>query len=74
MNLNQDNSEKNWNAAVADNIKIITSSHTIEKEGNHILKIYGVDPALVLQKIIIETDSGQVLKSYLGPPESFKNK
>ncbi|MBF4507892.1 glycosyl hydrolase 115 family protein [Flavobacterium sp. JLP] len=74
MNLNQDNSDKNWNASVADNIKIITSSHTIENSGHHILKMYGVDPALVLQKIVIETESGQLLKSYLGPPESFKTK
>ncbi|WP_228515160.1 glycosyl hydrolase 115 family protein [Flavobacterium sp. MR2016-29] len=74
MNLNQDNSDKNWNASVADNIKIITSSHTIENSGHHILKMYGVDPSLVLQKIVIETESGQLLKSYLGPPESFKTK
>lgn len=74
MNLNADNSEKNWNESVADNIKIITSSHKIENAGNHVLKIYGIDPALVLQKIVIETASGQVLKTYLGPPESFRTK
>jgi hypothetical protein len=74
MNLNKDSSDKNWNVSVADNIKIITSSHIIEKEGNHVLKIYGIDPALVLQKIVIETASGEILKTYLGPPESFRKK
>ncbi|WP_431242547.1 glycosyl hydrolase 115 family protein [Flavobacterium sp. P21] len=72
MNLNTDSSEKNWAQSVANNIKIITSTHNIEKAGNHILKIYGIDPALVLQKIVIETEEGKVLESYLGPPESFR--
>ncbi|QOG04294.1 glycosyl hydrolase 115 family protein [Flavobacterium sp. MDT1-60] len=72
INFNEKDSDKTWNKAVADNIKIITSSHTIEKTGNHTLKFYGIDPALVLQKIVIETDSGKILESYLGPPESFQ--
>ncbi|MBB4804699.1 hypothetical protein HNP37_004796 [Flavobacterium nitrogenifigens] len=72
MNLNADASEKAWAESVANNIKIITSTHNIEKAGNHILKIYGIDPALVLQKIVIETEEGKVLESYLGPPESFR--
>lgn len=74
MNLNADDSERNWNKFVADNIKIITSLHTIENAGNHVLKIYGVDPALVLQKIVIETETGQLLENYLGSPESFQKK
>ncbi|WP_289665506.1 glycosyl hydrolase 115 family protein [Flavobacterium panacagri] len=72
MNLNADASEKAWAESVANNIKIITSTHNIERAGNHILKIYGIDPALVLQKIVIETEEGKVLESYLGPPESFR--
>jgi len=74
INFNEKDSDKTWNKAVADNIKIITSSHAIEKAGNHTLKFYGIDPALVLQKIVIETGSGKILESYLGPPESFQNK
>ena len=74
MNLNADSSEKNWNISVANNIKVITSSHTIQNAGNHILKFYGIDAALVLQKIVIETEDGKLLESYLGPPESFRAK
>ncbi|MEO7976178.1 glycosyl hydrolase 115 family protein [Flavobacterium sp.] len=74
MNLNQDSTERSWNTSVADNIKVITSLHSIENSGKHILKIYGMDPALVLQKIVIETESGEILKSYLGPPQSFEKK
>ncbi|MDQ6531311.1 glycosyl hydrolase 115 family protein [Flavobacterium sp. LHD-85] len=72
MNLNADSSEKAWAESVANNIKIITSTHEIEKGGNHVLKIYAIDPTLVLQKIVIETEEGKVLESYLGPPESFR--
>ena len=73
-NVNEDSSDKNWNMSVANNIKISTSSHTIANAGNHILKIYGIDPALVLQKIVIETASDEMIKTYLGPPESFQKK
>ncbi|MFH6951253.1 glycosyl hydrolase 115 family protein [Flavobacterium sp. FlaQc-51] len=72
MNLNADSSEKAWAESVANNIKIITSTYKIDNSGNHVLKIYAIDPALVLQKIVIETEEGKVLESYLGPPESFK--
>ncbi|MCR4030781.1 MULTISPECIES: glycosyl hydrolase 115 family protein [Flavobacterium] len=72
MNLNADSSEKNWAESVANNIKIITSTHQIENAGNHVLKIYAIDSALVFQKIVIETEEGKVLESYLGPPESFR--
>ena len=72
INFNSNDSERSWGESVANNIKIITSSHKIENPGNHVLKFYGIDPALVLQKIVIETEEGKILKSYLGPPESFK--
>ena len=72
MNINADDSAANWNKSVSNNIKIITSDHTIERSGDHVLKFFGIDPALVLQKIVIETETGELRESYLGPPESFK--
>jgi len=72
INFNSNDSEKNWDESVANNIKIITSSHTIKMAGNHVLKFYGIDAALVLQKIVIETEEGKLLESYLGPSESFR--
>jgi len=59
-----------WMQDVAHNIKVITSDHTIEKPGEHILKFWMVDPGLVLQKIVVET--GKIKPSYFGPPESFR--
>jgi hypothetical protein len=58
-----------WNQEVSDNVLLKTSIHSIQKPGEHILKFWMVDPAVVLQKIVIET--GEVRPSYLGPPESF---
>ncbi len=58
-----------WNRWVAENINIQTSKHKISESGNHVLKIWMIDPGIVLQKIVIDT--GGLKKSYLGPPESF---
>ncbi|HBX66542.1 MAG TPA: glycosyl hydrolase [Balneolaceae bacterium] len=59
-----------WNREVANNINIKTSTHIVSNAGNHTLKIWMVDPGVVIQKIVIET--GDVGQTYLGPPESAK--
>jgi len=66
VNLHADNSEKAWAQSVSDNIRISTSTHNLSKAGRHTLKIWAVDPGIVLQKIVI--DWGGVKQSYLGPP------
>jgi hypothetical protein len=66
INLHADNSERAWAQSVSDNIRISTSQHNLSKAGQHTLKIWAVDPGIVLQKIVI--DWGGVKKSYLGPP------
>ncbi|MBV9880108.1 MAG: glycosyl hydrolase 115 family protein, partial [Gemmatirosa sp.] len=59
-----------WEQSVADNIKQFASQHTLAKPGAHVLKFWMVDPAVVLQKLVIET--ADLPQSYLGPPESFR--
>ena len=58
-----------WEKTVADNARHSRTEHTISKPGYHTLKIWMVDPGVVLEKIIV--DCGGVRPSYLGPPESF---
>jgi hypothetical protein len=72
VNVHQDSSDKNWNTSVANNIKILESNHIINTPGKHTLKFYGMDGGLVLQKVVIETQKGELKQSYLGPTESFK--
>lgn len=35
---------------VAENIKILTTKHTILGKGKHTLKFWAIDPAVILQK------------------------
>lgn len=59
-----------WEKSVADNAHYGRSSHTVTKAGYHTLKIWMVDPAVVMQKLVV--DLGGLKPSYLGPPESYR--
>jgi hypothetical protein len=62
------NTQRDWETTVKDAVRKVTSTHTISAPGYHTLKVRMVDPALVLEKIVINT--GGLKPSYLGPPES----
>jgi hypothetical protein len=55
---------------VKDNCRVLKSSHQLAEAGYHTLKIWMVDPGVVLQKLVVDT--GGLKPSYLGPPESFR--
>lgn len=57
-----------WEKAVADSVLKLTARLPVAQPGAHVLKIWRVTPAVVLQRIVI--DAGGVRPSYLGPPES----
>jgi len=59
-----------WEESVVANAHFGRSKHTIARPGYHVLKLWMVDPAVVLQKLVV--DLGGVRPSYLGPPESFR--
>ena len=55
----------NW---VGNKIIIKTSKHFISQPGKHIVKYWMIDPAIILQKLVV--DFGGLKPSYLGPQES----
>ncbi|RAK69339.1 glycosyl hydrolase 115 family protein [Hymenobacter edaphi] len=63
-----DNGNRPWEQAVAQNILLKESKHTLTRAGEHTLKFWRVDPGVVLEKLVI--DAGGLQPSYLGPPES----
>ncbi|GGF08773.1 hypothetical protein GCM10011383_19930 [Hymenobacter cavernae] len=66
--MTADNGNRPWEKAVAENIILKTSQHTLSKPGEHVLKFWRVDPAVVLEKLVV--DQGGLKPSYLGPPEN----
>ena len=61
---------RDWEASVKNGAREVKSKHTITAPGPHTFKVWMVDPAVVLQKIIVNT--GGLRPSYLGPPESHR--
>jgi hypothetical protein len=65
------NSVREWGQAVEDSVRKVKSTHTVENIGYHTLKVWMVDPGVVLQKLVVNL--GGVKPSYLGPPESYRH-
>ena len=61
---------RDWEQTVKDSIRIVKSEQLLTQPGTHTLKVWMVDPGVVLQRLIVDT--GGVRPSYLGPPESFR--
>ncbi|MFC1541642.1 glycosyl hydrolase 115 family protein, partial [Candidatus Latescibacterota bacterium] len=69
INIHEDSSQRAWQNMVSNNINETVSEHSVGRPGNHVLKFWMVDPGVVLQKIVVETEDIDIV--YLGPPESF---
>ncbi len=57
-----------WNAAVSNNIHILSLPVKGLSAGKHTIKVYRIDGNVVLERVVLET--GDVTPTYLGPPES----
>ena len=61
-----------WNAAVSNNIHIVSLPVKGLSAGRHTIKVYRIDGNVVLERVVLET--GAVTPTYLGPPESATGK
>ena len=68
---NAQNGNRDWELSVMNNARYSHSKHVISRPGYHTLKIWMIDPGVVLEKIVV--DLGGVKPSYLRPPESYHN-
>lgn len=70
VSIHHDNTTQSWDEWVANSIIVTQSKHQVSKPGQHTLKVWMVDPGVVVQKIVVETTGAK--PSYLGPPESVQ--
>jgi hypothetical protein len=71
---NAQNGNRDWEETVRNEARTVTSSHTIEKPGPHTFRIWMIDPAVIVEKIVVNTPASRNAPSYLGPAESFRRR
>jgi hypothetical protein len=62
--------KRGFERGVADNVHRVYQKFEIAEPGAHTIKVWAVDPTVVVQKVIVDT--GDMAESYLGPPESMR--
>ncbi|MRR18951.1 glycosyl hydrolase [bacterium] len=67
--FNAENGNRVWEKTVMDNTRYVKGTVNVKEPGYHTLKIWMIDPGIVLEKIVVNT--GGLRPSYLGPPESY---
>jgi hypothetical protein len=60
-----------WAQGVLNNTRIVTTKLNVAKPGAHMLHVFGLEPGVVLDKLVI--DCGGLVPSYLGPTEATKS-
>jgi hypothetical protein len=61
---------RQWERNTSDNVNRTATTHVLDRPGEHVLKVWAVDPTVVVQKIVVDT--GGLAPSYLGPPASTR--
>ncbi|MBN1962191.1 MAG: hypothetical protein JW841_14740 [Deltaproteobacteria bacterium] len=56
----------------SDNVNLTTTTLPISSPGQHTIKFWMVDTGVILQKIVVDTGTGELSESYFGPPESMR--
>ena len=57
-----------WESWVANEVIASTTPHILRAAGQHVVKLWFVDPGLVFERVIVSR--GPLPQSYLGPPEN----
>ena len=65
-----ENMQQDWETSVKDNVRKSVSKHSVAGTGYHTLRVWMVDPGVVVEKIVVNL--GGVKPSYLGPVESYR--
>ena len=69
INIHQNFSFRDWEESVKNNTIYAKALLQLNQPGNHTLKVWMVDPGIVLQKIMLTSEDFNRY-SYLGPPQS----
>lgn len=67
----ENNTHEAWQESVRTGVRTAKSTHSL-KAGTHTMKVWAVDPAVTVQKWVIDT--GGLQPSYLGPEQSTRGK
>lgn len=59
-----------WARNVEDGVERLTATVTVAEAGEHVLRVFMVDPGIAVDQIVIDT--GGLPVSYLAPPESYR--
>ncbi|MFN3490308.1 MAG: glycosyl hydrolase 115 family protein, partial [Emticicia sp.] len=68
IEMHANRSPREWDKMVAQNAKYLTNKCNIKGTGKHTLKVWAIDPAIIIQKVIV--DLGGLTPTHLGPVES----
>jgi hypothetical protein len=63
---------RQWERNTSDNVNRTSATVTVDAPGVHTVKIWLVDPTVVVQKVVVDTGGLAAQPSYLGPPESLR--
>lgn len=68
ISVNGAHDDATWSQTVINNIRVCKTEHLIQRPGNHIIRIFMIDPIVTLQRLVLDT--GGLKPSFFYPPES----
>src|SRR4029079_7626998 len=58
-NFSAQNGNADWERTVRDNARTVSASATLAAAGYHTLRVWMVDPAVIVQKIVVNVGTGK---------------